>query len=453
MERRERGAPRHVDRARGRAYGQTITRALAILGATAALLAAAGPAHAGFGFLTTWGGAGAAPGQFNTPDGIAVDDLGHVYVADRLNNRVQKFTATGRFLAVLGVGVLDTPYGVAVDGWGDVYVADTHHNRIVKMTPRGRILATWGRGGLGNGEFNDPRAVAVDGAGNVYVADHNNNRVQKLSPTGRFLARWGRNGGDGSAGNGNGEFFKPRGLAIDRQDDIYVADKGNHRIQELGPNGAFIRRWGANGGDGTAGTGNGEFDNPYGVALDGAGNLYATDVVNNRLQRFSTTGAFRGRYGRNLGDGSPGGGPGEFDEPYGVATDCLGNVYVTDEGNNRVEKFGVAGTRAPRCPPKLTFSVQTGQHVEGRRAVRVLIGCDRPCTATLHATVAGMRARAVRRTLAAWQLRRFSIALNAAQLRAMRAGRRALLTVTARGFGGTTRPFRANVDDADRSAA
>src|SRR5205823_5730761 len=136
VERRRRRAPACVDRARRRAYGQTITRALAILGAAAALsLAAAGSAHAGFGFLTSWGGGGTAPGRFDTPDGVAVDALGHVYVADRANNRVQKFSATGRFLAVLGAGQLNTPYGVAVDGWGDVYVADTHDNRIVKMTP------------------------------------------------------------------------------------------------------------------------------------------------------------------------------------------------------------------------------------------------------------------------------------------------------------------------------
>ncbi|TMM02330.1 MAG: 6-bladed beta-propeller [Actinobacteria bacterium] len=371
-------------------------------------------------------------------------------MTDQLNNRIEKFSATGRLLAVWGTGAagkgdgqFDTPHAVAVDGWGNVYVADTRNNRIQKLSPTGRFLARWGANGgdgtagLGNGEFNDPRGIAVDEAGNVYVADHNNNRIQKLSPTGRFLARWGRNGGDGSAGSGNGEFNQPRGLAIDHAGNIYVAEKLNNRIQELSPAGAFIRRWGANGGDGTAGTGNGEFNVPYSVALDGAGNLYVTDVNNNRIQRFSTTGAFRGRFGHNFGDGSAGAGPGEFDEPYGVATDCRGNVYVTDEGNSRVQKLGVAGTPAPICPPVLAVRVAAR-----RRALMATVSCDRPCTATLQATVGRVRGRGVRAHLVPGRAVRVRLALRAAQVRP---GRRAMVTATARGLAGAAQTVRMTV--------
>src|SRR3954452_24226651 len=130
-------------------------------------LVGAADARAPIRSLGAWGSAGTAPGQFNVANGIAVDAAGRVYVADTGNNRIQK------------------------------------------LSPSGRFLAKWGTAGKGNGEFTSPRGVAVDDAGNVYVADHDNNRVQKLSPTGRFLARWGKNGGDGPPGSGDAEFIQP----------------------------------------------------------------------------------------------------------------------------------------------------------------------------------------------------------------------------------------------------
>src|SRR5436189_116325 len=102
----------------------------------------------------------------------------------------------------------------------------------------------WGSAGSAPGQFGTANGIAVDLRGDVYVGDHGNHRIQKLSPTGRFLAKWGRNGGDGSAGPGPGEFNQPRGLAIDHAGNIYVAEKLNHRVQELAANGTFIRQWG-----------------------------------------------------------------------------------------------------------------------------------------------------------------------------------------------------------------
>jgi DNA-binding beta-propeller fold protein YncE len=267
--------------------------------------------------LGMWCGPGAAPGQFFVPDGLSVDAMGHVYVADRANHRIQKFSSTGRVLAVWGgvpgngPGEIGNPYGVAADDYGNVYVADTNNNRILKFTSRGRFVAQWGAAdgtgppGSKNGEFNDPRGIAVDDAGNVYVADHNNNRIQKLSPDGRFLARWGAHGGDGTAGTGNGEFRDPRGVAIDHAGHVYVADKTNNRVQELGPDGRFIRRWGAHGGDGTGGLGPGEFNLPYNIAIAADGHLFVSDVLNNRVQEFSPTGRFLAVYGRNISGAGP----------------------------------------------------------------------------------------------------------------------------------------------------
>src|SRR5438270_11566292 len=143
--------------------------------------------EAGFpSFLRTWGGEGAAAGSFKSPDMVTVDLRGDVFVADRENNRVQKFDYLGHSLAVIGraggaPGQMRGPRGVAVDGLGDLYVADSGNNRIQKFDPRGRLLAVWGRNrgdgspGIAPGQFSDPRGIATDAAGELYVADHSNN--------------------------------------------------------------------------------------------------------------------------------------------------------------------------------------------------------------------------------------------------------------------------------------
>ena len=212
-------------------------------------------------------------------DNITVDLRGDVYVADRDNNRIEEFTSQGGFLRTLGRnggdgsagsgnGEFRAPRGVVTDALGNLYVADSANNRIEKFGPDGRFVARFGRhGGDGTastvrGEFNDPRGLAIDPDGNLWVADHGNNRVQKLGPDGRFLAVIGRNGGDGSAGVAAAQFKQPRGVAVDRAGNLFVADKNNHRIQKFDPTGQFIRVWGRHGGDGSAGKGSGEFNTP-----------------------------------------------------------------------------------------------------------------------------------------------------------------------------------------------
>jgi DNA-binding beta-propeller fold protein YncE len=151
-----------------------------------------------------------------------------------------------------------------------------------------------------------------------------------------------------ASGTGNGQFKRPRGVAVDRLGDLYVADKQNNRIQKFDAHGRFLSRWGRNRGSGSAGTGNGEFHTPYSVAA-GTDELYVADTGNNRLQEFTFNGRFIRRLGRNGGDGSAGNGPGQFSTPYGIAVDCRGNLYVSDEGNERIQVFGSAGSRPPVC--------------------------------------------------------------------------------------------------------
>jgi DNA-binding beta-propeller fold protein YncE len=369
-------------------------RVAALLVALAGSLVLAAPASADFGFLRAWGTVGNDDGQFGLPDGIGVDDAGSVWVADRDNNRVQRFTPDGRFREFKALrrqhrsdlpGRLNLPYDVAPDALGDVYVADTHNHRIQEFSPTGKLIRKWGSLGSGSGQFFQPRGIAIDPFGNVWVADHENKRVQKFTADGRFLGRFGANGGDGSFGGGPGEFNAPRGLSSDAEGNIYVADDANHRIVKLSNDGAVLAIWGR--ADLQPGTGDGEFNLPYGTAVDRFGHLWVADTLNNRLVEMTTDGVVLAKYGAGGGDGSAGNGPGEFKELYNVATDCAGNVYVTDKANWRVQKLGDPSFGQPVCPPR----VSAGAARLASGVASALLTCDRPCRARAALVVAGRR--------------------------------------------------------------
>ncbi len=146
-------------------------------------------------FLTKWGTEGNGDGQFSGPGAIAaiaLDSEGNVYVADVENRRIQKFTSDGMFLTKWGTegsgqGQFIYPQGIAVDSMGNVYVADV--GSIKKFTSDGTFLAEYGEHGSGYGQVDYPLGVAVDGRGNIYIADTENDRVQKLTPEGDLLIK------------------------------------------------------------------------------------------------------------------------------------------------------------------------------------------------------------------------------------------------------------------------
>ena len=135
--------------------------------------------------------------HFSYPQGVALDSSGNIYVADRGNDRVQKFSSSGEYLLTLGVsgtsGIdishFNTPVSVALDSSGNIYVADTYNHRIQKFSSSGEYLMTLGvsgKFGTDNAHFSYPEGVALDSSGNIYVADFDNNRVQKFTPKGSF---------------------------------------------------------------------------------------------------------------------------------------------------------------------------------------------------------------------------------------------------------------------------
>lgn len=316
--------------------------AILVSGTLVAATAAAGTAPP---FLLKWGTAGSGSGQFDTPSGLAVDAGGLVYVADRNNNRIQKFAADGTFLLEWGglgsgPGQFNSPRDVAVDADGFVYVADFLNTRVQKFKANGAFVLQWGSSGTGNGQFVAPRAIVTDADGFVYVTDDGfaAKRVQKFTSSGAYVTQWG------SSGNGDGQFLGPRGLAVDDAGNVYVSDTLNDRIEKFTNTGTFLGKWGA------TGTGNGEFSFPIGIAW-GNGCLYVVDSNNSRVQGFDAAGGFQFAFGSECtlpgGTGCTdpdGGGPldpgdGQFNAPQGVCVGGSGQVVITDTGNDRVEVF------------------------------------------------------------------------------------------------------------------
>jgi streptogramin lyase len=184
----------------------------------------------------------------------------------------------------------------------------------------------WGSLGNGDGQFQAPRGVAVDADSNVYVADSDNHRIQKFTPDGTFITKWG------SLGKGDGQFNRLQRVAVDADNNVYVADSFNHRIQKFTPDGTFITKWGSLGQD------DGQFNFPRSVAVEADNNVYVADTENHRIQKFTPDGTFITKWG-GLGQGD-----GQFNFPQGVAVDAEGDVCVADSDNHRIQKFTPDGT-------------------------------------------------------------------------------------------------------------
>ena len=198
---------------------------------------------------------------------------------------------------------------------------------ILILSPEGEKISSFGPKGERDGEFNMPRGVAIDEEDNIYVVDKMNSRIQKFSPSGEHLASVGKKG------NGKLEFDWPKAISIHpRTKNVYVTEANNHRVQILTPDLTFIRMIGAVDGEGRPrmGTGDGEFNIPLGVAFDKAGRVYITDGPNDRIQVFTEDGEYIAQFG-----------DGRLKFPSVVCIDKNDILYVTEIDNYRISVFQI----------------------------------------------------------------------------------------------------------------
>ncbi len=328
----------------------------------------------------TTDGQGAAAG-FNAPAGITQGSDGNLYVADYVNNLIRKvtlsglvstFAGNGQQSAVDGVGKaagISIPQDIRADDAGNLYVTDGFNN-IRKIDVAAKVITIAGNsvGGFNNGtgtqaSFNSPAGVAVAADGTIYVADHGNNLIRQIDANAVVTTF----AGTGTAGNTDGArlsatFNGPAGITIDAAGNLIITTDGN-TVRKIDIAGMVTTVAGT----GTAGNNNGAgttatFNNPFGVVIDGAGNIFVADRANNLIRKISplynvTTLAGSGTAA--FADGT--GAAASFNLPVGLTLATDGYLYVTDWYNNMIRKVSPYGYSIDKAlPPGLSFDATTG---------------------------------------------------------------------------------------------
>ncbi len=242
-------------------------------------------------------------GGFCSPMDIAIDNEGVLFVLSRgcgyenlgkgtdTGRRIGKTTIDEDHIGDFARHEFTWPVGIAIAGDGNVYCSDEYENKVLffrpdrilpfpQFDPKGERLGDWGRPGSAHGELDGPAGIAFDADDNLFVVDSGNNRVQKFTKEGGFLDAWGSEGGE------EGRFSSPWGIAVDNEGDVYVADWGNNRVQKFTNAGVFRMSFGAPGIEEEG------LKYPAGVAVDADGDVYVTDWDNNRVQIYDSKGAY-----------------------------------------------------------------------------------------------------------------------------------------------------------------
>ena len=332
--------------------------------------------------------------SFSSPEGVAVDSDGNVYVADTGNHVIRRIAAgpTGGAVttfagstmgfadnAMATMASFNAPQGIAVDSDNNVYVADTGNHRIRRIaagtTVGGAVSTFAGSAAMGSADnatatmasFNAPQGIAVDSDNNVYVADTGNHVIRRIAAgttVGGAVSTFAGStmGFADNATATDAQFKAPQGLAVDSDNNVYVADTGNHRIRRIAAGSTTGDAVTTVAGGGTAGFMDGaptaaQFNSPRGIAVRGT-TIYVSDTTNHRIRRIgaqattppppvstlvgSGTAAFTDASGAEA----------QFSSPEDLATDSTGNVYVADTANHCIRKItsaGVVTTFAGTC--------------------------------------------------------------------------------------------------------
>lgn len=288
--------------------------------------------------------------QFIRPHGLGLDAAGNIYVADFYNHRIRKITPEGVVSKVAGSGVegsqdgpansatFSEPADVAVDPTGNIYVAE--HSRIRKITPSGVVSTVASKSPINTSMT--PAGLASDKQGNIFVADRSNACIWKITPSGSMtLFAGGPVTGFENGPGVSAKFNAPTSVAIDKDGNLYVTDLINNAIRKITPSAEVSTL--AGGGspafaDGTAAAA--KFNYPEDIAVDAEGNVYVGDEGNERVRKITpagvvTTLAGTGEPGYKEGDPATA----KFYAPWGVAVDAKGIIYVADGANHRIRKI------------------------------------------------------------------------------------------------------------------
>jgi len=309
-----------------------------------------------------YGGDGglATAAQIKNPSNVIADAMGNIYIADNSNSRIRKVNTAGVISTIAGTGVpgmsgdggpataatFYSPNGLAIDGVGNIYVADINANNVRKISASGIISTIAGVGGLGPlgdggpataAHVGSPNGIVLDQGGNIYISDFSGNRVRKINPAG-IISTYAGNGSGTYAGDGgpatNASIYRPGGICLDHWGNLYIADDGNSRIRKVDPSGIIttIAGTGAVGGSGDGGPATAAtFGQPTGVRIDGYGNIYIGDLGGS-VRKVNTAGTISS-VASEPASGS-------------IWVTCNGSVYISSASSNRIYYLASSGV----CP-------------------------------------------------------------------------------------------------------
>lgn len=305
---------------------------------------------AGSGYVGSADGVGTSA-SFYTPAHIAIDAADNLYVSDGQNGLIRKITRKAVVTTIANIvgwfpGDYVQPLGLAVDAAGYIYVVATN-SEILKISQTGVITVFAGNGTRGSADgiggaasFNVPEDVALDAEGNLYVADFSNNKIRKISPEGVVTTF----AGSGERGETDGKgaaasFDQPTGIAVDAAGNVYVAEVGN-KIRKISPAGVVTTLAGSGAPGSADGVGAAaSFYVPEGLALDAKSNLYVVDYGNNRIRKITPKGEVTTIAGSVYGFANGPGASAEFRAPYDVTVDHRGDLFVADAYNEMIRKI------------------------------------------------------------------------------------------------------------------
>lgn len=337
------------------------------------------------GIITTVAGGGAnsnsaSSADLGQPGFVAVDPVGNIFVSANFMNQVFKIDPAGNFSVLAGSGIHDfsgdggaassatlaSPAGVATDRLGNIFIVDSGNQRVRRVDAATGIITTVaGNGTLGfsgdNGPATaasllDPEGITVDQAGNLFIADYGNLRVRRVDGGTGVISTVVGNGTRGFGGDGglatNAMLNLPWNVALDVQGNLFVADTSNYRIRRVDAVTQIITTV-AGGGPGTLGDGglatNAFLNTPFGLAIDGSGNLLIADTGDERIRRVDhATGIINTTVGNGNAGFSGDGGPGStasLNFPMSIALDANANLIFADTFNNRVRRVTAATGR------------------------------------------------------------------------------------------------------------
>ena len=341
-------------------------------------------------------GATASTAALNLPNAVAVDAAGNIYIADSADHRIRAANVTTSPITVAGVVIqpgdiatiagngnicssstsacgdggvatsaqLNFPEGVAVDSTGNIYIADTRDNRIREILSGSSTINTFAGSGIacvssksscGNGgalltaEFHLPMGLFIDPSNNLYIADSLDQEVRFINVTAPSITTVAGNGTEGFSGDSGlataAQLNLPGSVFLDSASNLLIADSGNQRVRIVSAGNISTLAGGGTGGDGGSAT-TATFANPYNVAEDASGNLYIADTANNRIRMVNaktlvvSTVAGTGNAGYT-GDGGLATSA-TLDAPASVAVDSSGNIWIADTGNMVIREVSAA---------------------------------------------------------------------------------------------------------------